>query len=58
MVVPGQSPTCKVVNRTKTAITIQRGAVIAKVFATNSSDTERMRLLLHQSEEKEPSPAV
>jgi len=55
---PGNPLQCKVVNRTKTAMTIQRGAVIAKVFATNSSDTERMRLLLDQSEEKEPSPAV
>ena len=55
---PGNPLQCKVFNRTKTAMTIQRGAVIAKVFATNSSDTERMRLLLDQSEEKEPSPAV
>ena len=55
---PGNPLQCKVVNRTKTAMTIQRGAVIAKVFATNSSDTERMRLLLDQSEEKKPSPAV
>ena len=55
---PGNPLQCKVVNRTKTAMTIQQGVVVAKVFATNSSDTERMRLLLDRSVEKEPVPAV
>ena len=48
----------KVVNRTKTAIAIQQVVVVAKVFATNASDTEMMRPLLDRWVEKEPVPAV
>ena len=54
----GNSPQCNVVNRTKTSMTIQQGLVVAKVFATNSSDTENMRLLLDRLTEKEPTPAI
>ena len=55
---PGDPLQCKVVNRTKTAMTIEKGVVVTKVFVTNSSDTERMRLLLDRSVEKESVPAV
>ena len=49
---------CKVVNQAKTAMAIQQVVVVAKVFATNASDTEMMRLLLDRWVEKEPVPAV
>lgn len=49
---------CEVVNRTKTAMTIQQGVVVAKVFATHSSDTEIFRVLLDRSEGKAPVPVV
>ena len=52
MVVPGQPSKCKAVNRTKTAMAIQQGVVVAKVFATNAGDTERVRLLLDRSMKK------
>ena len=39
-------------------MTIQQGVVAAKVKATSSSETERMRLLLDRSAEKEPVPTV
>ena len=43
---PGNPLQCKVVDRTKTSVTIQQGVVVAKLFVTNSSDIERMRILL------------
>ena len=54
---PGNPLQCKVVNRTKTAMTIQQGVVVVKDFANNSSDTEMMWLLLDRSVEKDPVPA-
>ena len=39
-------------------MTIQQGVVVAKVFATNSNDAEKMRLLLDRSAEKEPVSVV
>ena len=51
---PGNPLQCKVVNRSSRPIAIQQGLVVAKVYATNSSDTERMRLLLEKPAEEAP----
>ena len=40
---PGNPVQCKVVNRTSTPLAIQYGLVVAKVYATNAGDIERMR---------------
>lgn len=55
---PGNPLQCKAVNRTKKSMTVQQGVVVAKAFATTSSDAERMRLLLDRSVEGDPVPAA
>ena len=39
-------------------MTIYQGDVVVKVFVTNSSYIERMRLLLDRSVETDPDPAA
>ena len=59
MVVSGwQPPTMQGRQSNKTVRTMQRGVVVATVFATNVSDKERMRLLLDRSVEEEPVPGA
>ena len=42
---PGTPLQCKVVNRSKASLTLKRGRVVARIYAVNTSDKERMRML-------------
>lgn len=37
---------CKVVNHSKAPLTLQQGGVVARIYAVNTSDKERMQVLL------------
>ena len=43
---PGTPLQCKVVNRSKVPLTLIQGGVVARIYAVNTSDKERMRMLL------------
>lgn len=57
MVVPGQPSTTQIDQSNENTDDHTQGVVVPKVFATQSSDTEMMRLLLDRSTEKETVPA-
>ena len=42
---PGTPLQCKVVNRSKASLTLKREGVLARVYAINTGDKERMRML-------------
>lgn len=55
---PGNPLQCKVVNRTNTPTAIQESLVVAKVYATTWSDTERILLLLERPVEGTPGVKI
>ena len=53
---PGTPLQCKVVNRSKALLTLKRGGVVARIYAVNTSDRERMRMLRDPTVSAEPGP--
>lgn len=52
---PGTPLQCKVVHRSKASLSLKRGGVGTRIYAINTSDKERMRMLLDPTSLQRPT---
>ena len=55
---PGMPLQCKVVNRFKASRTLKRGGVVARIYAVNTNDRERLKIMWNHTLSTEPDAAA